>query len=284
MMTYNNDKIRSSVGERKMEGVEFTMTFLRVIKWISFVVFILAIALTGVAHGFLFNEMGLFCKDQETKYALEDVKASVFEQKDIISSLFNKEDKPAEDNEDAIPTPVVDSTASEAAPIDTEVEASQASEYSAEDVNEIIISVMQYGSYQIEMNWLTKLLKVESFKINLSILIGYVALFVAFILHIITKHNKTFYGYILMFFGFILYAGIISLGYYVGANYIGFLADEGTLAAYDMHLVRALVIIATFVLAAFIGVPYYRLGVRQIANKTYKKRIENYKRKLQRRA
>ena len=284
MMTYNNDKIRSSVGERKMEGVEFTMTFLRVIKWISFVVFILAIALTGVAHGFIFNEMGLFCKDQETKYALADVTAAVFEKQDIISSLFNKEEAPAENNEDAVPTPVADGTASEAAPIENETAAAPASEYSADDVNEIIVSVMQYGSYQIEMNWLTKLLKAESFKINLSILIGYVALFVAFILHIITKHNKSFYGYILMFFGFILYVGIIALGYYAGACYIGIIADYGTLASYDMHLVRAFVIIVTFLLAAFIGVPYYRLGVRQIANKTYKKRIENYKRKLQRRA
>ena len=266
-----------------MEGVGFTMTFLRVIKWISFVVFILAIALTGVAHGFLFNEMGLFCKDQETKYMMADVKNAVFEQNDIISSLLNKEEKPADENKDAVPTPVVDSTASEAAPIENEPEAITNSEYSAEDVNEIIVSVMKYGSYQIEMNWLTKLLKADSFKINLALLIGYVALFVAFILHIITKHNKSFYGYILMFFGYILYAGLIAIGYYAGAKYIGTLAEAGTLVAYDMYLSRTYVIIGGFVLASFIGIPYYRLGVRQIANKTYKKRIDNYKKKLQRR-
>lgn len=264
-----------------MEGVEFTMTFLRVIKWISFIVFILAIALTGVAHGFIFNEMGLYCKDQETKYMMADVKASVFEQKDIISSLLNKEEKPAEDAEDAVPTPVEDSTAIEAEPIEAETAAPNANKYSAEGVNEIIVSVMQYGSYQIEMGWLNKLLNVESFRINLSILVGYIALFVAFILHIITKHNKTVYGYILMFIGFILYAGLIAIGYYAGAFLIS--KFETTFAAYDIVLVRTFAIILGFALATFIGVPYYRLGVRQIANKTYKKRIDNYKKKLQRR-
>ncbi len=262
-----------------MEGVEFIMTFLRVIKWISFVVFVLAIALTGVAHGFIFNEMGLFCKDAEAKYMLAEVRNAVQAQDDVISSFLNKEEKPAEKDNEASPT-LVDSTLSEAAPIVNET-APAASAYSCEDVNEIIVHVMKYGSYQIEMGWFNKLLKVESFKINLSILVGYIALFVAFILHIITKRAKSFYGYILMIVGYVLYAGLIALGYYAGAYYIG--TFESTFIGDDIALYRAYVIIAGFALATIIGVPYYRLGVRQISNKTLKKRIDNYKKKLQRR-
>ena len=278
-MTYNNHKICSLISGQKMEGVEFIMTFLRVIKWISFIVFILAIALTGVAHGFIYNEMGLFSKGEET-YLMADVKKAVDEAEDYISSLFNKEEAPAQQGEDADPQPIVDSTESEAAPITDEASPAD-SEYSLEDVNEIIVNVMKYGSYQVEISWLTKLVKAESFKINLSILVGYIALFVAFVLHLITKRTKSAYGYILMIIGFVLYAGFIALGYYAGAYY--FDAFKDTLAAYDMVLVRSFTIIAGFVLATFIGVPYYRLGIRQISNKTYKKRIDNYKKKLQRR-
>ncbi len=264
-----------------MEGVEIVMTFLRVIKWISFVVFILAIALTGVAHGFIFNEMGLFCKDVETEYLMADVMNAVQAEDDIISSFFNKEEAPAEEVKDPDPVPVVDSTEIEAAPIEVAAAPASASEYSCEDVNEIIVHVMKYGSYQIEINWLPKIPTGDTVRVNLSILVGYVALVVAFILHIITKRSKSFYGYVLMIVGFILYAGLIALGYYAGAYYIT--NFESTLAAYDMVFVRACVIIAGFVLATIVGVPYYRLGIRQIANKSYKKRIDIYKKKLQRR-
>lgn len=267
-----------------MEGVEFTMTFLRVIKWISFIVFILALALTGVAHGFIFNEMGLYCKD-DVKYNMADVRDVIAQQDDIISSLFNKKDKKAETEPDAVPTPVVDGTASEAAPIENETAAAPASPYSCKDVNNIIVSVMKYGSHQIEMGWLNKLsediLGAPSVKINLSVLIAYIALFVAFILHLITKHNKSFYGYLLMFFGYILYAGILLIGYYVAAS-IGYV--DIALKGDDMQLIRTYTIIGTFVFATLVGLPYYRLGIRQIANKTYKKRIDNYKKKLQRRS
>ncbi|MBR3927985.1 MAG: hypothetical protein IKJ65_03150 [Clostridia bacterium] len=255
------------------------MTFLRVIKWISFVVFVLAIALTGVAHGFIFNEMGLFCKDAEAEYMLSEVRNAVQAEDDIISSLFNKEEKPAEETGNAAPTPV-GSTVSEPVPVGS-TPAPAASGYSCEDVNEIIVHVMKYGSYQIEMSWFNKLLNVESFKINLSILVGYIALFVAFILHIITKRTKTFYGCILMIVGYIFYAGLIALGYYAGAYYIG--TFEATFVSNDIAFYRTCTIIGGFALATIVGVPYYRLGIRQIANKTYKKRIDNYRKKLQRR-
>lgn len=262
-----------------MEGVESIMTFLRVIKWISFVVFILAIALTGVAHGFIFNEMGLFCKDQENKYMLAEVKDAIQAEDDIISSFFNKKEKTDDADKEADPVPM--GTTGEATPIEAAAVAAPASEYNCEDVNEILVHVMKYGSYQIEMGWLNKLLKVESFKINLSILIGYIALFVAFVLHIITKRNKSVYGYILMIVGYILYAGLIAIGYYAGAYYIS--TFETTFVAEDIALFRVYTILAGFALATIVGVPYYRLGIRQITNKTLKKRIDNYKRKLQRR-
>lgn len=264
-----------------MEGVEIIMTFLRVIKWISFVVFILAIALTGVAHGFIFNEMGMFDKEDGNKYMLADVRNAVLAEDDIISSFINKEEKPAEEVKDADPVLVVDSTESEADPVEDASVPAAASEYSCEDVNEIIVHIMKYGSYQVEFSWFNNLLKVESFKINLSILIGYIALFIAFVLHIISKKTKSFYGYILMIVGYILYAGLIAVGYYAGAYYIG--TFEATFVAEDIALFRAFTIIAGFALATIVGLPYYRLGVRQIANKTLKKRIDNYKKKLQRR-
>lgn len=260
------------------------MTFLRVIKWISFIVFILAIALTGVAHGFIFNEMGLFAKEVDAKYLMADVKNAVAEQEDFISALFNKEEKPAEADEDAAPVRVEDGTASEAAPIENASEEPAASAYSCEDVNEIIVTIMKYGSYHIEFDFINKLSKdfigADSVKINLSILVAYIALFVAFILHIITKHNKSFYGYVLMFIGYILFAGIFLIGYYA-ATILGFL--DISMKGDDMQLIRTYTIIGVFAFAALLGLPYYRLGVRQIANKTYKKRIDNYKKKLQRR-
>lgn len=265
-----------------MEGVEFIMTFLRVIKWISFVVFILAIALAGVAHGFIFNEMGLSFNDSKAEYLLSDVKDAVQAEDDFISSLFNKkakEEKPAEDKE-ADPV-LLESTESEAVAPEVVETKPAASAYSAENLNDIVVHVMKYGSYQIEMNWLTKLINADSFKINLSVLVGYIALFVAFVLHIITKRNKTVYGYIFMFIGYILYAGIIAAGYYAGAYMIsGF---ENSLVGNDMLVYRVQAIIAGFALATFIGLPYYRIGVRQISGKTLKKRIDSYKKKLQRR-
>lgn len=264
-----------------MEGVEITMTFLRVIKWISFVVFILAIALTGVAHGFIFNEMGIFSKDDKAEYLMADVVKAVQAEDDVISSFFNKEEKPAEEEKEADPVPVVDSTESEAAPVDEPIAPAVVTAYSCEDVNEIIVHVMKYGSYQVEINWLPQIPTGDTVRINLSILVGYVALVLAFILHMITKRSKSFYGYILMIVGFILYAGLIALGYYAGAYCIT--NFETTLVGNDIVFIRACVIIAGFALATIVGVPYYRLGVRQIANKTYKKRIDNYKKKLQRR-
>ena len=264
-----------------MEGVEIRMTFLRVIKWISFVVFILAIALTGVAHGFIFNEMGLFTDKAEAEYTLTEVIEAVQAEDDIISSFFNKkEEKPAEEKKDAEPVAVT-GTEGEAAPVVPVTPVTPASAYSCEDVNEIIVHIMKYGSFKVELSWMPKIPNGDSLKVNLSILVGYVALVLAFILHIITKRNKSVYGYILMIVGFVLYAGLIAAGYYAGAYYIS--NFETTFVAYDITLVRAFTIIAGFVLATIVGLPYYRLGVRQIANKTLKKRIDNYKRKLQRR-
>lgn len=264
-----------------MEGVEFTMTFLRVIKWISFVVVILSLALVGVAHGFVFCEMNLFDKDAEVKYMMADVKNAVQDADDVISSLLNKkEDAPEGEAQDAEPVKVDETTPGEAIAPVTDTPA-PSSAYSVEGKNEIIVSVMKYGTFEIEMNWLTKLIGAETFKINLGMLVAYIGLFVAFILNIITKKNKSFYGYVLMFFGYILFAGILALGYYFGAYMIG--TFETTLVSEDVILFRTYAIIASFFLATLIGLPYYRLGVRQIANKTYKKRIDNYKKKLQRR-
>lgn len=271
-----------------MEGVEFTMTFLRVIKWFSFVVFILALALAGVAHGFIFNEMGIFDDEDGVKYMMGEVRDAVQASDDYISSLFNKEEEPAEEaDEPAAPVLIENSTSSEPiAPETAEPAEGEAavSAYSCEGKNEIVLSVMKYGSYQIEMDWLNKLseeiIGASSIKINLSVMVSYIALFVAFILHIVTKHTKSFYGYILMFFGYILFAVIFLFGYYIGAI-IGYV--EISLKSDDMQFIKTFIIMVSFALATLIGLPYYRLGVRQIANKTYKKRIDNYKKKLQRR-
>ena len=267
-----------------MEGVEFTMTFLRVLKWISFIVVILSLALAGAAQGFIFYEMNLFDKDDTNNILMSEVKDAVDEADDIISAFLNKDDvKEEKTDESAAPQLIEESTSQEADEAIVPTETKPASSYSVEGKNEIIVSVMKYGSYQVEFDWLNEALEIPSFKINLAYLVAYIALFITFVLHIISKQTKTVYGYIFMFIGYILFAGIVLFGYVAAAYYIETIGQVFVGELDDFMFYRTCTIIGSFALALFIGLPYYRVGVRQIANKALKKRIDNYKKKLQRR-
>jgi len=263
-----------------MEGVEIIMTFLRVLKWISLIVSILAIALCAVGHGFVLADMNVFEKNEETKYLMKDIKSVLADHDDIISGIFSKDEKKADTAED-------NSTVSEATPTETAIAADEEIEntsgYTVEGKNEIIIALMKYGTMSCGFNWITDHIEtMKGSEINVCVFVFYAALLVAFILHMISKANKSFYGYLLMIVGFLFYSACILGGYYFSETIITLLKAFSDAPGNDWPLYRVAVITVCFVFANLIGLPIYRCGVRQIACKRLKKRIAAYQRKLAR--
>lgn len=275
------------------------MKFLRVIKCISFIVFILALALCAVGHGFVLCEMNIFEKDADVKYSMTEIKEELKDYNDVIKGLFSKEDKEEskEENEATASVPNVlisssaDATADEATAIDAtpvepavepEKEAAPETGYTLEGKNEYIASVMKYGCASAPFGWITNnIAALNGSSINISLFVAYTALILSFILHFISKKEKGFYGYILMLIGFVFFFAIVALGYYFSEFIISFFTGFLTGEADDWSLYRAAFSIFCFVLGALIGLPIYRCGVRQIANKHMKKLNSGLMRKIE---
>lgn len=330
-----------------MEGVRIFMKFLRVIKWIAFVVFILSFTLCCVGHGFVLCEMNVLEKKVPEKYTMTEIKNELASYDDVIKNIFGKdEDKKDEAQDDANATPdapvffsdeienanvsdpvvatnsEADATTEEASvPADAEpvvtpeepaedpaADAPENTGYSIEGKNDIILHIMKYGTYSAHFGWITDHLDgimpaiiefVESFSsseasaapastnalqssglkdasINVCMFVAYTALFITFILQLITKKHKTVYGYILMIIGFLFFSVFVLFGYYVFESlYTNFKGLESL----DFSYYRFVFISACIFCGLLIGLPIYRCGSRQIANKKLKKFIASLKRR-----
>ncbi len=157
-------------------------------------------------------------------------------------------------------------------------------EYSLESHNNIVLGLMKAANAKISLSFLDKLsVTIDNieftnnsddgkFYVNTWVFIAAICLFVASILHFISKKigkkgkgRKTFWGVLLMIIGCILFYAIFALGQ-VTANFnpLGFF-DK---AAFRIYAVAGF----TFV-AAVIYLVFDRLGVRAMQVKNLKRRL-----------
>lgn len=289
------------------------MKALRVLKWLSFIVFILALSLAIVANGFVICEMNICNKD-----ASDDITMSTIIQEldkvDGFKLLFGKEAK-EEANEEPVEIteqesdvvtevetpviteevteteePVVTEDAINEKSIEPEIPATEDTDtltgssgslenpYSLEGKNNIIVAVMRLGTQTININWISDNVKItildysveSEFEIAVSMLVAFAALFLAFLLHIISKSHKSFIGIILMIIGYSLFAVIFVTGYFVCSTVIGYFADS--LNSDDWQLYRLIAITSFNFFAGLIGLPIYVCGIQRMTIRRLKKR------------
>lgn len=255
------------------------MKALRVLKWLSFVVFILSMVLAIAGHGFVMYEMNIMDDDKADNILMDEIKDALKDAKPL-DNLFGgaKAEETADEGTAAPAETGEDTPADEITPL-VPAENEPAAEtkddsaaYSVEGKNNIIVAVMKYGTMSIELPWLAKLIKIDSFEIVLTMLIAYVALFITVLFHVISKSYKTFYGLLLMIVGYLFFAVIVAGGYYF-AN--GFLKTIGAaLEGDDWTLIRTVLIAMFFALGSLIGLPIYSCGIRQMTIKRLKRRLQ----------
>lgn len=167
------------------------------------------------------------------------------------------------------------------------------------DHNNVVVAFMKYGKATTSVNFLSKTLKLSGINpfakcldnfvnanketdktslltsyeftdsplglqdnVNTSLFIAYIALFIAFILQVITKSNKTFYGTLLTVIGYLFFAVLFAAGYYL-SDCIVWMVNE-SITYYDWHLLRAYFMAFILAFSLLIGVPIYSCGVRQM--------------------
>ncbi len=265
------------------------MGVLRFFKWFFFSVFIIALGLFGVGHYFAVSDMTSWVPLKGGNDGI--YLSTVIEQLDTRTLLGNvkeaKEAAPespeATDVEAAISIdPVVaPSTEGEVAPSEEVVEpaATEPTEepvvetgYTLDGHSKIEIIIMKLGVSTSPMSWLTEPFNIDKVDVTLSLFVGYAALLLSFILHVITKRHKTVYGTILMIIGFLFIIGFYAASYYPidGAlEYLGISSAESN----DFPYLTIFGVTAFSLLGALIGVPIYSCGVRQITCRRLKKRL-----------
>ncbi|MBQ3078687.1 MAG: hypothetical protein IJC48_01635 [Clostridia bacterium] len=275
------------------------MKALRVFKWISFIVFILALCLCVTAHSFILADMNI-CNEDKADDVLMTQIFGALEKENGIDLLLGKTDK----KDDAAEEPTVDDTTvtdethvpednadtpetsepvqeteTEIVPEQTAPATGESSsgstgtnEYSLEGKNRFVKAVMRLGTQKVNIKFVAKLVGTEDMEISISMLVAFCALFIAFVMHFVSKKYKTVYGMILMLFGYLFFAAIFVAGYIAFSHLEGFLNFSES-AKNDWAFMRTITITGFFALATLIGLPIYSCGIRQMTIKRLKKRL-----------
>ena len=278
------------------------MKAVRVIKWIVFVAFILALALSAVAQGFIYTDLwkvnaeegecfsfrSFFLTEQDDtlmQEILDELNNVEFSFSDLTHDPLGKFEVVPNDNvEDPVNDPVVPEKKDEAVdegtdavePVtndDTLPEASFSSSgskegYSVYDHSKLVIGVMKAGSKST--NSLLSKIGLKNVSVNIAFFVAMCEAFVVFLLHVISKRHKTVYGVILMVIGFLFFFGLTSCGYFISNE---LLKNKASLESFDWAQIHSAIVIFFAFLGFLIGLPIYSCGIRQMTCKRLRKRL-----------
>ena len=278
------------------------MKVVRVIKWIVFVAFILALALSAVAHGFIYTDLwkvnaaegesfsfsSFFLTEQEDtlmQEILDELKNTEFSFSDLTHDPLGKFEAPQSKVVDELP----DVEPEVIEPVDEVIEDGSESvsdfggdslpeaTYSSSGSNEgysvlnhckLVIGVMKAGSKSSDT--LLSHVGLKNVSVNLAFFVAMCEAFVAFILHLISKRHKTVYGVILMIIGFLFFFGLTSCGYIISNE---LLKNKASLESFDWAQIHSAIVIFFTFLGTLIGLPIYSCGIRQMTCKRLRKRL-----------
>lgn len=273
------------------------MKALRAIKIILFIAAIVCLLVSATGNFFILKDA---CDNEVTA---QEVHEALDNYEFKIGSLFKGKAEGAADDSAAADTADSDVTApttDEANPSETVNETVNETENAAEEVPEgaykagdhigIINGLMKAGNARINLSFL-KDIKIDLckfgavtmrdaekpvFEVNLWLAISFVALTLTFILHLFTKHRrKTFWGIILMIFGYILFTAFFALGQLLANADINVLSKT---AVEDFASYRIYVVCACCVLGCLIGLGYVRCGSRAMTIHTLALKLKKRKR------
>ena len=242
------------------------MKALRVIKVIFFVVAILSLLLAGASHFFIINDML-----KNDSLTMAEIKTALADYDFKLSSLSNPFGKAsAEEADNVVPETETETVVEPAEPTVPEEPAEEVSAYKVEDHANAVIGVMKYGSAEIELKFLNNLFKLnEVYVVNWCLIVFYGSMFIAFIMHIISKKcRKTFYGILMNIIGFIFFTGSIFVGIFVAAAWSnlfqGFENIDSTLLSFGF-------VTCGIIHAFLLGLPVYRIGSRSMQTRALKR-------------
>ena len=258
------------------------MKAVRVIRTIAFVVAVIALLVAAAGNFFIVKDtMKLDVSVATIRETLDNVDISFDALLGKVSVLpkaeaeeFTEPEGEPEEGE-ALEAPVV----TEEVPAEEPVEepAEEPTEEPAEvfvpykDGNDYLFMLMKVADMRVELPFLNCLmLSGEGYTMNLCIMVGFIALTLAFLLHLIGKKHATFWGIILMLIGYIIFVAFFGIGQ-IGANNIATFADS--LQGDDIELYAIFARAAFLVLGLFLGLGYFRCGARQMRIVRLKKRL-----------
>ncbi len=243
-----------------------TMGILKVFKWIFFSVFIISLALFGVGHYFAISDMTTWIplKGGDDGVYLSSV-LSQLENRNLLGNIKAAAEKTPDAQEATEGEIATGGEAQEPAPVEE-------TGYTLDGHSKIEIIAMKLGVSTSPMTWITEPLHIGNTQITLSLFVGYSALLLSFILHIITKRHKTVYGSILMIVGFLFIIGFYAASYYPIDLLLG-LKNSFVAESNDYQYLTVIAVVAFSLLGALIGIPIYSCGVRQITCRRLKKRL-----------
>ena len=158
-------------------------------------------------------------------------------------------------------------------------------------------AIMKYSTAMLELKFMrdveifgSKMFADNGFYVNWCLLIAFALLFVAFVLHCISKRlpgcmarsiygrhsagkrmlGKTVYGEILMVVGYLIFLAL------TGVNMLFVNAAETlfvSLEAYDFAIIRVVAVPVLVILSMIVSLPIYRCGSRQMVGKELKLRL-----------
>ena len=245
------------------------MKVIRVIKIIVLIASIIALLVPCAGNFFIMRDA---CKYQEQGLTPDEVHAELdnydFAIRDLFSAKAEGEDTadaPADTEDKAdVPAVVEDAPAPADQAAAPEDEPQDDGEYSVAKHNNIIIGLMKAANAKTELSFMKGLERFgESdltfrdgvFTVNTWIMIAFCGFVLFFLLHLISKKHKTFWGLILMIFGFLIFVCLFFIGYIV-ANLDMNVKDVSTWRLYAVGIVG----IAGFIF----GLGWMRCGARQM--------------------
>ena len=282
------------------------MKALRIIKIILLIATIVALAVPAAGSVFILRDK---CKYSEQLLTADEISQKLDAYEFKLGSLFSAKgegedvppaDEPADDigdpedevnwDDNGTTGETVTEPSGEPAETDTTGEWSDIApdtpvlpaEYSLESHNNIVLGLMKAANAKINLSFLDDLsVNIDNtdyanengkFFVNTWVLVGAGCLFIASILHFISKKigkkgkgKKTFWGVVLMIIGFILFYAIFALGQVI--------ANFNPLAFFDKAAFRIYAVAGFTCAAAVIYLVFDRLGVRAMQVKNLKRRL-----------
>ncbi|MBR4236615.1 MAG: hypothetical protein IKR85_11240 [Clostridia bacterium] len=255
------------------------MKAIRAIKIIAFIAAIIMLLVATAGNVFIVKDK------YDDKVSVADIQAELDSYDFKIKSLFkplataNAEaetaEAPAENTDEATPSETPANTFIDESKVRPENEAS--GEYSISKHSNLVAALMKAGNAKTELKFLNgKNIPLvdttcETFTVSTWLMISYLCLTFAFILHLISKKcHKTFYGILLMILGYLFFTAVLCCGQVAG-NILSKFAES--LLGDDLACARIYTIAGFTVFAILFGLPYVRCGSRQMTIKHLKSRL-----------